>query len=662
MSAAAIADAGVVLLSQAAMTLLPWLPAACCLTTCRRWPQTLLLAGVLGSAAAAVLGTVRLVPQTRFVPAYLLLTAAVTVALTLRRRVRARTGGGDLSTGTGDRTEDILLLVILLLGLTVRSVGPLAEPALAHSDGYGHLQFLKDIVTHGALRNPVYPPGYHWVLALPVLTFDIEPYALIRFGGAFYGLLLILAVHAAGRQFCRSAGLVAAGLVAACPLFHVVIRTGMGAFPNQLGLVLVPVLLAGAAGAWGRGRAGLTATTVAIAALAVTVPMMLLELSPLLALSLLNRHRALRSRALAVLLPILAVAAVAATACWIAPSRVSATSDMLTGHEDGGGVRTVERPSDGVAAAPASAAATPADAGRALGRAVLDFLAPKRVGFGAWPLDTALTVLFLAFGAWLASFRGKTRCGAVLAGWGMLTALQAGTGVLQFTLYQRAGWTLQLAAALLGGAVAAAVMDRGPRLRAVAIGGAAAAVLSGLAVVPRHRPHLSGAESELVRTVQDLDRLTARGKGSPAAGQAGRRFGRAAAAIAAATGDVVVVTRAFVGFDGGQGEPPDALLAVGSGLRARSLSPPAARRFRFRPAVSYVVLLDTADVPPARPWLAADPRVTVGFEARRDRLMKANAILRAKVQTLPDEGWRVVSFWPGDGLEGHWLAHGGSPP
>lgn len=77
------------------------------------------------------------------------------------------------------------LLLILIIAFAVRSLHPLQSAALGQSDAYTHLHYLRHLAEHARIFNIVYPAGYHWLLALPVLVFGLDPYIVVRFAGAF---------------------------------------------------------------------------------------------------------------------------------------------------------------------------------------------------------------------------------------------------------------------------------------------------------------------------------------------------------------------------------------------------------------------------------------------------------------------------------------------
>ena len=136
-----------------------------------------------------------------------------------------------------------ILPAIVLIGVSLRSLDALNHAAIGQSEAYSHLQFLRHILKYGHILNIVYPPGYSWILALPTLSFNLDPYLVARYAGPFFGGLLILALYQLGRHHSVSAARFGAFLAACFPGFYLLIKTGMGAFANQLGLFLLPLAL-----------------------------------------------------------------------------------------------------------------------------------------------------------------------------------------------------------------------------------------------------------------------------------------------------------------------------------------------------------------------------------------------------------------------------------
>ncbi len=378
---------------------------------------------------------------------------------------------------------DWLLLAVLLLAWLVRTIHPLQTWALGQSDAYSHLGFLRDVLSQGRLSNAEYPPAYAWVLAFPTWLLHGQPYWVARFGGAFFGVGLVLCTYVLMfRLKGRAAGLAAATLVAGCPLFFLLQKTGVGCFANQLGLILIPAAL----WAYSAGRRGLL--TVVLAALAVSVPMMLLHVLILLGLLILSERSGWRDRLLLLGVLVFAFVLASAVVLRLPADRGAVIVSMLTGQD---GVVTGE-------------------GGRfVLLKALLsDFVSIKRAGFGSLLLNGAAGLLGAAFvAAFVHGVFRRATVWRVLGAWGCLTCLNVVFGILQFSNYQREGWSLLIAVACVGGLCFELIWIRltGRPRKIVMIAALSLVSLGGLILPPSHRITAGASESDVVKFLLTLD-------------------------------------------------------------------------------------------------------------------------------------------------------------
>ena len=379
---------------------------------------------------------------------------------------------------------DWILLAMLFLAWAVRIIHPLQTWALGQSDAYSHLGFLTDVLQRGRVGNPEYPPAYSWVLAFPAWLLQGHPYWVARFGGAFFGAGLALGVCALAAQMRgRTAGLAGAALVAGCPAFFLLQKTGVGCFANQLGLILIPAAL----WAYASGRRGWLA--LALTALAVSVPMMLLHVVILLAILVLLDREAGRSRFAWLALLLLAFLLVLGIALCRPVAHGLKTAWALTGSLD-----LTRQPGSGW--------------GIVLRTLAADFFSFKRMGYASGLLnDLALAATAVFALALIGGWRRRDAAWRLVGAWGLLASVNVHFGLLQFTNYQREGWSLLTAAAVLGGLVFEALWRRWNSRRGQRLLGAglALAALAGLALPPTHLITSGPAESELVRYLLALD-------------------------------------------------------------------------------------------------------------------------------------------------------------
>ena len=173
------------------LVVLPFVPVARLIYPREKWPALGLTAMVMGCSLQAVSGTL----WSHLVRGNPYGELALYLFLWLLLVIWAYYNYGRSATNIPfyDEHEDNngghrILILILTAAFIVRMLHPLQVAYLGQSDAYTHLNYLHNIVDSGYLINPVYPPGYHWILALPSLVFSIDPYLVARYGGAFFGV------------------------------------------------------------------------------------------------------------------------------------------------------------------------------------------------------------------------------------------------------------------------------------------------------------------------------------------------------------------------------------------------------------------------------------------------------------------------------------------
>ena len=396
-------------------------------------------------------------------------------------------------------TESALLIVVLLVAVAIRSLYPLQHFALGQSDAYTHLTMVRQVQAWGFLGNATYPPGFAWVQHLPAALFGFDVYHLARFGGAFFGTALTLAIwallrHAGG----RAAALAGAALIAGCPALLLLLKTGVGAFANQVGFVMLPVLALG----WLRLRdpatrwSGAGWLILTLFVLTVAVPMMLLHTLLLLALWILLDgawdRRAWQRRCAG--LTLLALGGAALLVLYLAtmsPWHRAVTMSILTTADQ--------------TLAWAKFAPEKTTSAMALVMLVGDFFGVKRFGFHIPLFDAAFVGLLAAFATCLVVGLRRSRSPLIVIGaWGLLAVVQTGTGWLQFTAYQREGWSLLIAISALGGLMVASLWTWRAWIRPFLIAGLTLGAVWTLWHPPTHPLLNSSAEEELIRAARLL--------------------------------------------------------------------------------------------------------------------------------------------------------------
>ena len=530
------------------------------------------------------------------------------------------------------RVELWLLVLTLAAAVLVRSLHPLGHAALGQSDAYSHLQFVRQVMADGMVHNQVYPPAFSWIMALPAATFGLDPYWPARFGGAFWGAGLALALFAIGRSGGRPwAGLIAAALAAFCPAWMPLLKTGVGIFANQLGLFLLPLILL----FYLRGgrKTDFWLLMAFALALAAAVPMMLIALMPVLLLDRLlavssRESSGWRSTGLLTLALIPAFALLLWQSAHIQGIHREATLEIVTG-------KAVNTAPAAVAPAPAAGEIKPLNTNVLL---LKDFCSVKRHGYGNPWLNLAgggLGLAFLAAGA--VGLRRKNAVLRLLGAWGLVTSLQAGTGIFQFTGYQREGWSLLLATAWLGGEAGARMLaqERGRSLwRGLALAFFFVCFLGSLRYPPGHAASFSTAEDELIDVARDAaDRVRHRETELP----------------------LTVVMRAFTEFHGNQGDPLAAAIGESERVSTVSVGPETAWTDVLRPGRQYLFLMDrqpfSNDWSPGLFAQVQPDQVNVYLVTHR-QLFQANRKVEEWVEQLPEVQWEKERMSTSPGLEG----------
>jgi hypothetical protein len=548
------------------------------------------------------------------------------------------------------------LPLILVAAVILRSLDALTHASLGQSDAYTHLQFLRDAVQNGYIRNFVYPPGYSWVLALPVMTLHLDAYLVARYVGPFFGMLMVATLYLLGRRHSHTAGILTAFFAAVCPFLYPLIKTGMGAFANQLGLFLLPLALL-----LYLIRARFLFTVI-LAGLAVTVPLFVFTL-----LLLIFMHRLLSWRDDAVskgwwretmltLLPfILAFALAGFHFLSYGEHHINTTASMVTG------IQTPPAQPQTVVTRESPDFLTSLKRHPA-GKMVVDLMTFKRMGLGSWVPNLAAVTLGAAFiGLIVFGFRTSSKVdrdlrarsdaarrsastiGCLVGGWGFLTLFQVFTGFLEFSLYQRSGWILLQAIALGGGLIVAAILkvEKTQKLVRPVVGmGLLICLILAFWFPPRHRCITSGAEHELASVLRELSsaRIQALHSNSPLSFEhtpASPLMLRAASAPGLA-----VMTRRYSLFNGDQGNMADVL--PDPAARIRQVPVETGTRLT-PPSDHFLCLIDQFSGLPDMGLLdRISPELTHALAGYQTLLYKPNEVILAFLATLPATAWQIT--------------------
>ena len=487
-----------------------------------------------------------------------------------------------------------LIIGLLLVAVIVRSIHPFQHFALGQSDAYSHLNFLKDIMETGAIGNKVYPPGYHWVVALPVLSFNLDPYNVARYVGAFFGAGLVLAVFILVEEVAdRKAAYLSAFGVACFPGFYILLKTGVGAFANQMGLFFIPAILY----YYVRGlekesfvSSNNLLFVLALLGLAASVPMMLFHV---LIIILIERVLSLLYRSQEWLIQTTGITLSSLPAIFLVAYhflRVSYQAQKVN-------ILVLNEGVDKASPVLLAKFGFWDLLNQPLLRSILNFLSIKRWGFGNIIMDSIGFLLLLVFLALLLYSISKRKYSLVIiALWGMITSTQTITGFLQFSAYQREGWSLLIVIACLSGILIGYIYKRWITQRLVLqrcfFFCLFIIFLISLAFPPAHRFYISAAEDDIIRIVRGLTEQSAK---KILFGSQTEIQGRDILTVRSTLSDhlpIVIVARNFSGWQSGQGELIKVVMHKNTSIRNVTVTDRTSLDDIFKKENQYIVLID----------------------------------------------------------------------
>ncbi len=657
--AAEILQLGAVTVSLGGLLVIPFLPIAFFLFRGCQWPQVLLAALSMGCSIQAALGMLWS-HQVGAQPLGEIVTLTLTWLALLLWSWKHSVGPEVHRSEKGAAGNHGALVLILGIGFAVRTIHPLDAAYLGQSDAYTHLNYLHNIVEVGCLSNPTYPAGFHWILALPGLVFSIDPYLIARYAGAFFGTGLILGIYVLlSTCVSRRSALLGSFFAAAFPGMMLLMKTGVGVFANQFGLMLLPVIF------WfyiqilyrenGFARFSIPLTFV-LCGLAAAVPMMLLHVLLIFGferlLTLLRkRSEWLRKTLKFVLICLPAIILFTFHISQVGPKQRFETATIMTDYREE--IASVSKTiADRVEEETASRFP---GSGRVLSLVtqspyftlLLDYSSVKRLGFGSRVLDILGGSLAILFSGLILAGLVRNHPGFLVIGiWGLLTSVQAGTGFFQFSAYQREGWSLLIATCCLSGIMAARIYRFGESFRLFRYAVLALMVISAawaFSSPPGHPKLRSSAEDELVRTI----RLIGQGPSDwSKACSAGDHLYCNMQDLLADDLQLILVTRRFIGWRN-QGEIAPNVLPPDSGIDTITVNMSGGETI-FQPGFQYLVLVDEENVLSGGQLLSAFAMVSpamVKVTLKNQRhLFKANEKILAQVRDLSEHEWSTESI------------------
>lgn len=652
---------GAVLLCLVSFLVIPALPVGVQVVDDRSWPKIVASAFVVGCSVLAVCGVFwsHLVQSSPSAVIFPYLLCLLLIFVVLRRAAtpclpdscRQETGGPLL-----------FILSIVVLTIVIRSLHPIETTYLGQSDAYTHLHYLHEIVQQGYLGNIIYPPGYHWLLAQPVLFLGIEPYYVARFAGAFFAAALVLSIYSfLDTLFDRRTALFGAFCAAGFPGMTLLMKTGVGSFANQFGLALLPCIFLFYASLFTRGGGRLSCRVMfalSLMGMAATVPMMLIHVFIIIGVErclalgfFLKKWTGKTFLVSSLLLPALFL--VVFHLSQAGPGQRGQTGRILTsgaaseqtvvGHDQ----KTIGTGNeDGVSLAKNDIVRRVVKTVRQLPYMplIIDFCTVKRLGFSNAYLDLLAVGLFILFAAAIIRGGHAPHPGFFILGtWGVISVIQAGTGFLQFSSYQREGWSLLIAICCFSGVIANTLYSN---IKSTAVKNSLVIIccsvfgIWALLYPPRHPKLHSSAEDVVIRAARflTLSETESTEKCSVQADILCTLYEKLDKEI-----PLTIVTRKFVGW-GNQGEIVPNVVPEQSSVTIKIIGNEASGEV-FQGNNQYVILVDNGTKMSAQGMTTAFEMVAAEQVAATIRLQKqlyrANTILVKYVDGLDEERWNV---------------------
>jgi hypothetical protein len=612
-------------------------------------PHIVLLALVIGLTSQGVLGFV----WNHFVRVglnleiiiYFLGWLIATVIISLKQRKLTHCRKISIS------RDDLFLIGLIILAVAVRSIHPLQHMALGQSDAYSHLQFLRNIMDSGFVHNVMYPPGYHWILALPTAAFHLDPYLVARYGGAFFGAGLVLAVYVFVKSIADNpAAIFTAFLVSCFPGLYLLLKTGVGTFANQLGLFFIPAVLyfykTTEEKLYRESPATYVVLSLSLIGLSVSVPMILIHVILIIFMVRAARLILIRDNwffrtgivALAIL-PALILLSV--HLLHAGPVHQQKTMEIITA----GGSISPEIPKQDK---------TPERAGfKSLSdhpyvNLLHDFLSLKRCGLGHNIVNAIGLLLMAISGIFIfTGFRESKTRWSIIGFWGIIASIQTMTGFLQFSGYQREGWSLMIAAACISGIICGTIYCWGRRwfiFRTAFSLSIILSIIGSFIYPPVHEVRASCAEDEIIKVVRDI---SYRYRESTYWSIAEKSVEKDQESISGLSSNLplTIITRKMTGWtDSNQGELIPAVIHPSKNIRVMTISSEMVGERLFKNDRRYIVLVDnkTEGCERSRVFFSMiDPRQVKNYIDTRESNYSTNQNIIRCLNSLSTDDWLI---------------------
>jgi hypothetical protein len=650
-----------IVLSACGLSLIvPPLGAALRLSENKSWPNIVLLALVLGLSTQGVLGFVwnhflrtGIIPEmTIYFLGWLIATAIVLICQRKQKLLQRLSISG----------EDFILIGLLILAIAVRSIHPLQHMALGQSDAYSHLHFLRDVVDRGFVHNVMYPPGYHWILALPTATFHLDPYLVARYGGAFFGAGLVLAVYVLVKSIAGNpAAIFSAFLVSCFPGLNLLLKTGVGAFANQLGLFFIPVVfyfyIITEEEKFGKSPIAYTLLALSLMSFSISVPMMLIHVLLILfiirmLLFIKRRDKWILQTGIFSLSILPAIILLALHLLHAGPAHQQKTIEVITASASISSVPSSPgEPPEGISQSPLPSPARhmKAELNHPVVNLLFDFFSGKRRGVGHFAADTiGFFILIISGIGILWGFKGREMGWVMLGFWGVIASLQTMTGIFQFSGYQREGWSLMIAAACLSGIIGGTIYCWGKRwviFKATVVIAVLISISGSFIYPPVHELRASCAEDEIIQVARDISYRYTENRYCSIADKPIENAPGYLSAFSSRL-PLTIMTRKMTGWhDSNQGELVPAVTHPSGKIRVMTISSEASIGEYFKNNRQYLILMDkqTEGCFQDKVFFSMiDQRQVKTYVDGREAHHKINESLESYLNSLRPDDWQIL--------------------
>jgi hypothetical protein len=245
---------------------------------------------------------------------------------------------------------------------------------------------------------------------------------------------------------------------------------------------------------------------------------------------------------------------------------------------------------------------------------------------------------------------------AVLGFWGVIASLQTMTGFLQFSGYQREGWSLMIAAACLSGIIGGTIYSWGKRwviFKAAVVIAVLLSISGSFIYPPVHELRASCAEDEIIQVARDISyRYTENRYWSIADKPIANDPGYLSAFSPRLP--LTIMTRTMTGwhyYNQGelvptdQGELVPTVIHPSKKMQVMTISFDAAGKNFFEKNRQYLVLIDKKTEGCNRNkafFSMIDPMRVKGYIDDREPYYKINESIGSSLNTLNPDKWQIM--------------------